>query len=104
MIEHQITNASIINISSIRNTRPLTGALAYGASKAAISIFTKNVALECAKYGIRCNEIAPGLIDTPMVARTNHVPLEQRIQFTSLGRAGTPEGKLTAKRKMQKRI
>ena len=59
---------SIVNISSIAATVATPGAVAYGASKAAISQFTKSVALYCAKagYNIRCNAILPGAIITPL--------------------------------------
>lgn len=56
---------SIINMSSASG---LTGDLArpaYGASKAAINALTLSVATLHGKQGIRCNSIAPGVIDTP---------------------------------------
>ncbi|GGW41878.1 2,3-dihydro-2,3-dihydroxybenzoate dehydrogenase [Streptomyces lucensis JCM 4490] len=40
---------------------------AYAASKAAASMFTKCLGLESAAYGIRCNVVAPGSTDTPML-------------------------------------
>jgi 2,3-dihydro-2,3-dihydroxybenzoate dehydrogenase len=40
---------------------------AYAASKAAATMFTKCLGLEVAKYGIRCNLVAPGSTDTPML-------------------------------------
>jgi 2,3-dihydro-2,3-dihydroxybenzoate dehydrogenase len=40
---------------------------AYAASKAAASMFTKCLGLESASYGIRCNVVAPGSTDTPML-------------------------------------
>lgn len=43
------------------------GMAAYGASKAAAIMFTKSLALEVAPYGIRCNVVAPGSTDTPML-------------------------------------
>jgi 2,3-dihydro-2,3-dihydroxybenzoate dehydrogenase len=43
------------------------GMAAYGASKAAAIMFTKSLALEVASYGIRCNVVAPGSTDTPML-------------------------------------
>ncbi len=41
---------------------------AYAASKAAATMFTKCLGLEVARYGIRCNLVAPGSTDTPMLA------------------------------------
>lgn len=58
----------ITNISSIAGTRwcgrPMSG---YSASKAAINHLSATIAVEYAPHGIRCNTIAPGLINTPLV-------------------------------------
>ncbi len=61
---------SIVNISSVLGLRGASYAMAYSASKGAVRSLTKNVALHCAqmKYGIRCNSVHPGYIDTPMIA------------------------------------
>jgi len=61
---------SIVNISSVLGLRGAAQAMAYCASKGAVRTLTKNVALHCAqmKYGIRCNSVHPGYIDTPMIA------------------------------------
>ena len=61
---------SIVNISSVLGLRGASYAMAYCASKGAVRLLTKSVALHCAqmKYGIRCNSVHPGYIDTPMVA------------------------------------
>jgi 3(or 17)beta-hydroxysteroid dehydrogenase len=61
---------SIVNISSVLGLRGSSYAIAYCASKGAVRSLTKNVALHCAqmKYGIRCNSVHPGYIDTPMIA------------------------------------
>jgi 2,3-dihydro-2,3-dihydroxybenzoate dehydrogenase len=40
---------------------------AYAASKAAVTAYTKCLALDVAEYGIRCNLVAPGSTDTPML-------------------------------------
>lgn len=56
---------AIVNISSIEGlgANPQHGV--YGASKGAVASFTHNTALEYGPYGIRCNAIAPGWINTP---------------------------------------
>jgi 3(or 17)beta-hydroxysteroid dehydrogenase len=61
---------SIVNISSVLGLRGASYAMAYCASKGAVRLLTKHVALHCAqmKYGIRCNSVHPGYIDTPMIA------------------------------------
>ena len=61
---------SIVNVSSVLGLRGASYAMAYCASKGAVRSLTKNVAMHCAqmKYGIRCNSVHPGYIDTPMIA------------------------------------
>ncbi len=59
---------AIVNISSIAGIR-WTGVpyVSYSATKAAVLGFTRSVALEYAKQGIRANTILPGLLNTPMI-------------------------------------
>lgn len=59
---------SIVNISSVAGLRGAPRLSAYCASKGAVRLFTKAVALECGlmKDGIRVNSIHPGIIDTPI--------------------------------------
>ncbi len=59
---------AIVNISSIAGIR-WTGVpyVSYSATKAAVLGFTRSVALEYAKRGIRANSILPGLMNTPMI-------------------------------------
>jgi NAD(P)-dependent dehydrogenase (short-subunit alcohol dehydrogenase family) len=59
---------SIINISSVAGLGGSAGMSAYCASKGAVRLMTKAVAMECAamKDGIRCNSVHPGIIDTPI--------------------------------------
>ncbi len=57
----------IINISSIYGLRAAEGNFPYTVSKHALSGFTKTIAKEYAAYGITCNEICPGPIDSDMM-------------------------------------
>ncbi len=57
--------ATIVNIASGQALRPGAGGVAYGASKAAVLMFTKGIALELAP-SIRANVVCPGATDTPM--------------------------------------
>jgi NAD(P)-dependent dehydrogenase (short-subunit alcohol dehydrogenase family) len=60
---------AIVNISSVAGIRYWgTPAIAYNTSKAAIVQFTKSVALQYARKGIRANCVLPGVIDTPLIA------------------------------------
>ena len=61
---------AIVNISSIGSIRHLTVPTAvYSTAKGAVNEFTKNVALQHAKQGIRANCVLPGYIDTPFIQR-----------------------------------
>ena len=60
---------SIVNISSVAGLIGGHNLAAYNASKGAVRLLTKSVALHCARqgYNIRCNSVHPTFIDTPMV-------------------------------------
>ena len=59
---------SIINLSSVAGTRSLVDAHTYVAGKGAVNSLTRGMAQTYAADGIRTNTVAPGFIDTPMVA------------------------------------
>jgi len=86
----------IVNITSIASGQVGVGfpTLAhYSASKGGIIALTETLALELATYNITVNAIAPGAIDTPMVAQTKQDPkmMEQTLARIPLGRMGKPE-------------
>ena len=62
------SKGSIVNISSVAGLQAGAGAIAYTASKGAVRLLSKSVALYCAeqKYDIRCNSVHPGGVDTPI--------------------------------------
>jgi len=64
----QQSGGSIVNISSVAGLQAGAGGIAYTASKGAVRLLSKSVALYCAeqKYGIRCNSVHPGGVDTPI--------------------------------------
>lgn len=58
---------AVVTVTSNASGTPRVGMAAYAASKAAAAMFTKCLGLEVARYGIRCNVVAPGSTDTPML-------------------------------------
>lgn len=84
-------SGSIISMSSVTAIGGNAGQANYAAAKAAIIGFTKSVAKELGSRSIRCNAIAPGLIDTDM---TQKLPQEVRDTIAkgiALRRTGRPE-------------
>ncbi len=79
---------SIINISSIYGLIGSGAAVAYHASKGAVRLLTKTVAVELAKYNIRVNSVHPGVIRTPMTDELLKDPsnLKALLGTTVLGR------------------
>ena len=94
-----VGGGSIVNISSVLGLRGASYAMAYCASKGAVRLLTKHVALHCAqmKYNIRCNSVHPGYIDTPMIAPRLDQPVGNMSgrqwleELHPLGRLGRPE-------------
>jgi acetoacetyl-CoA reductase len=81
----------IINISSINGQKGQMGQCNYSAAKAGVIGFTKALAQENAKKGITVNCIAPGYIDTEMVAAVPEKVLEGIIAQIPVGRLGRSE-------------
>lgn len=83
---------SIINISSVGGKIPDVSRFAYGTSKSAINFMTKNIAVQYAHNGVRCNSIMPGFIATD--AALNNMSsefLESFLKNVPIGRAGKPQ-------------
>jgi acetoacetyl-CoA reductase len=78
----------IINISSINGQKGQMGQANYSAAKAGVIGFTKALAQETARKGITVNCIAPGYIDTDMVAAVPEKVLEGIIAQIPVGRLG----------------
>ncbi|MDN7244843.1 SDR family oxidoreductase [Planococcus sp. N017] len=91
VLPHLQVGSSIINTSSIDAYAGQTGQVDYSATKGAIVAFTRAMALELARDGVRVNGIAPGPIWTPLVASSHSE--EEVAGFgisTPLGRPGQP--------------
>jgi NAD(P)-dependent dehydrogenase (short-subunit alcohol dehydrogenase family) len=79
---------SIVNLSSMAGIIGLAGGSAYGATKAALSSFTRAWAAEYSPSGVRVNAVAPGPVFTDGADATN---IEALGTTTLLGRAAQPE-------------
>jgi meso-butanediol dehydrogenase/(S,S)-butanediol dehydrogenase/diacetyl reductase len=92
-IPHLIkTGGSIINVASASGLGADWNAAAYDTAKGAVVNFTRSVALDYGRSGIRINSVCPSLIDTPMAAGVKAsadllAKFEERIPF---GRIGQP--------------
>ncbi|MEM1102667.1 MAG: acetoacetyl-CoA reductase [Pseudomonadota bacterium] len=81
----------IINISSINGRKGQMGQVNYSAAKAGMIGFTRALAQETARKGITVNAIAPGYINTDMVAAMSEKVLESIVSGIPVGRLGEPE-------------
>ncbi|MHC0433260.1 2,3-dihydro-2,3-dihydroxybenzoate dehydrogenase [Streptomyces sp. O3] len=61
------TRGAVVTVASNAAATPRADMAAYAASKAAATMFTKSLGLEVARHGVRCNVVAPGSTDTPML-------------------------------------
>lgn len=84
-------SGSIVNIGSMWGESGASCEVAYSASKAAVSGFTKALAKELAPSGIRVNCVSPGVIDTQMNRRLSEEDIQALAENTPLGRIGSPE-------------
>lgn len=82
---------TIVTIASISAFTGNPGQTNYAASKGAAVSFTRSLAREVGPMGIRVNTVAPGLIDTEMIASLKPELVEGIIKSSSLRRIGKPE-------------
>ena len=84
--------AAIINTASVNSVDPGEELLDYATTKGGILIFTKGLAKQVARQGIRVNAVAPGPVWTPLQVAGGQLPgkLGEFGQDTPLGRAGQP--------------
>ena len=78
----------ILNVASMAGTLALTNRSAYNASKAGVMALTRSTAAELAAEGIRCNAIAPGVIETPLSA-----PYFEDERMREILTTNTPQGR-----------
>lgn len=92
-IEDTGRHGTIINITSVHQEIPRAGASAYDASKGGLRNLTTTLALELAEKNINVNNIAPGMVLTPMNQGAIDDPqtLKQQVQSIPMKRAAKPE-------------
>ena len=81
---------AIVNLSS-ESRLGAFGQSNYSAAKAGVVGLTRTVALEHARHGVRCNAVAPGTIETPMVLAVPEEVRRSWLPSIPLGRIGAPE-------------
>ena len=81
----------ILNTSSMVSIYGQPSGVMYPTSKFAVNGMTKSLARELAKYGIRVNAVAPGVIETDMVKALPKEVIEPLIKTIPLGRIGKAE-------------
>jgi acetoacetyl-CoA reductase len=81
----------VVNIGSINGQAGQYGQVNYAAAKSGIHGFTKALAQEGARFGITCNAIAPGYVDTEMVRAVPPDVLTKIIARIPMGRLGHAE-------------
>ncbi|KFZ44951.1 3-ketoacyl-ACP reductase [Smithella sp. SC_K08D17] len=79
---------SIVSVSSLSALMPNRGQANYAAAKAGIIAASRALSTEVARFGIRVNLVAPGLIETDMI---KEAPVEQIKQIIPMARLGKPE-------------
>jgi NAD(P)-dependent dehydrogenase (short-subunit alcohol dehydrogenase family) len=82
---------AIVNCGSVFGIGGYPGWSAYAASKHAITGMTKTAALDYAKQGIRVNAVAPGPIETPLLAKSAGGNPHLYASVVPMGRIGRPE-------------
>jgi 2-hydroxycyclohexanecarboxyl-CoA dehydrogenase len=93
----QRRRGAIVNVASEAGRAGLAAGATYSAAKAGVLGFTKAIAREAARYGVRCNAVTPGPIETKLLAEvgaSGELGAKVRqamVAGTMLRRAGTPD-------------
>lgn len=90
---HLGQGGSLVSLTSLNARQPAIGMSAYCSAKAGLSMLTQVAALELGARGVRVNAVAPGFVHTPLTEPAAAIPgvVDEYVENTVLGRAGTPE-------------
>jgi NAD(P)-dependent dehydrogenase (short-subunit alcohol dehydrogenase family) len=83
----QGTGGSIVAITSVNVLRPLVGQAVYSATKAALDVLVRTLAVEVGSAGVRVNAVAAGGVDTPMNPRDARDDFAKRLPLGRIGQA-----------------
>jgi 2-hydroxycyclohexanecarboxyl-CoA dehydrogenase len=81
----------IITVASDAGRVGSSGEVVYSGAKGAVIAFTKGLAREVARYGINVNCVAPGLVDTPLLAEMPEKLIAAIVRSIPLRRTGVPD-------------
>jgi 2-hydroxycyclohexanecarboxyl-CoA dehydrogenase len=93
----ELRGGRIVNVASEAGRVGSSGSAVYSAAKGGVIAFTKTIAREGARFGISCNAVAPGPIDTPLLRRAEEMGelgrkvIDIMVGSTALRRMGTPD-------------
>jgi 3-oxoacyl-[acyl-carrier protein] reductase len=82
---------SIVCVGSLAAKMGFHGQSNYAAAKAGVQSLVRVLSRECAGRSIRVNAVAPGVIDTPMIAKVSETAREQLMKPIALKRLGRPD-------------
>ncbi len=82
--------ARIVNVSSVAVPLRLPGEAVYAASKAAIEVFTRIVAKEVASFGITCNAVGPGPINTDLIKGVKKEKIDELTEKQAIKKLSEP--------------
>jgi 3-oxoacyl-[acyl-carrier protein] reductase len=85
------SGGAIVNITSVSGVIGMAGQTNYGASKAGIIGFTKALAKEMVRFGVRVNAIAPGFIETEMTASMDEAVRKKLYAQIPMGEPGSAQ-------------
>ncbi len=83
------TGGAIVNVTSVSGVIGMAGQTNYSASKAGVIGFTKALAKEVARFGVRVNAVAPGFIDTDMTSAIDEATRKKLYSQIPSGQPGT---------------
>ena len=88
VIKNMISNkrGSIVNVASVSGLVGNAGQTNYSAAKGAMIAFTKALSVEVARYGIRVNAVAPGLIESQMTKDLDVKEIKKSIPLKRIGK------------------